>query len=105
MKKGFVVLLLNMMTLVYGQASNIPFERADSVKVCKGHGLTERILGDFQLAKSTKEKWDEQTPYDRTIKNCESDMYKEDNWWVIEYDWIHVDDCPKCNNYVVMDLS
>lgn len=102
MKTALALLLLSLATMSYGQTSTSITEKN---RICNGHGMIERIWGDFNLAKTTKEKWDEQTPYDRSIKDCKSEMYKDENRWVIEYSWTHVDNSPKCDNYVVMEAS
>lgn len=105
MKAGLALLLLSLTIMTYGHTPTSSNEKSNSVKVCNGHGMIERIWGDFNLAKTTREKWDEQTPYDRSIKECNSEMYKDENRWVIEYSWTHVDNCPKCDNYVVMEAT
>ncbi|MCH9625624.1 MAG: hypothetical protein S4CHLAM123_08000 [Chlamydiales bacterium] len=96
--------MLSMMTISYGNAVNNPHENAETSKVCKGHKLIEEIWGgDFQVAKRSKERWDEKTPYDRSIKSHDSEMYKEDNKWIIEYSWTHVDNYAKCDRFHIVE--
>ncbi len=110
MKKTMLTLVVVTIPLLLW-SSQSQQEESDSkqgyVKVCQGHQGISGTRGReyFQNAKRGRESWEEEMSYDRSIKTYKTDFYYEDPDWVVEWYAEHVDDYPKCDNYILMEVS